>query len=91
MLVRCCLPAGLLALSLLAACANASEIAGAVSSANQPIPGATVTAVLGDKKVITITDESGRYVLKDLSPGTWSIRIEMFGFSELQRNVTVAG
>ena len=44
----------------------------------------------GDKKIVTITDEQGIYKLADLADGTWTIRVEMLGFSPLTQEVTIA-
>ena len=54
------------------------------------MPGAAVTATLGDKKIVTITDEQGIYKLTDPADGTWTIRVEMLGFSPLTQDVTIA-
>lgn len=62
---------------------------GSVRAADQFVPGATVTAVQGDTKVTTFTDESGRYVL-DLTPGVWDIQVQVFGFTPVHEQVTVA-
>ena len=61
---------------------------GAVRAADQFVPGATVTATQGDKKVVAYTDESGRYKL-DLTPGVWQIQIEMFEFTPVRGEITV--
>ena len=45
----------------------ASEHHGVVKSGGLPIPGATVTAIQGDKKLVTTTDEQGAYSFPDLS------------------------
>jgi hypothetical protein len=54
------------------------------------VPGATVTATLGEQKVVTSTDVQGVYTLADLDDGAWTIKIEMVGFSPISREVTVA-
>ena len=48
----------------------ASEHHGVVLSGGLPIPGATVTATLGDKKLVTTTDAQGAYSFHDLPTGT---------------------
>src|SRR5262245_8117180 len=55
-----------------------------------PVPGATVTASKGDRKVVTVTDELGTSTLGALEDGTWSIRVEMATFAVLTRDVDVA-
>src|SRR5579883_1122522 len=68
----------------------ASEHRGFVTAAGLPLPGATVTATLGDKKLSTTTDDQGEYVFPDLADGTWTIDVEMLGFSKVSREVGVA-
>ena len=53
---------------------------GTVRSANQPIPGATVTAAQAGRKLVTATDAAGRYSFPALSDGAWTIEVKMFGF-----------
>ena len=69
---------------------TASEHHGTVESGGSPIPGATVTAVRGDKKFVTNTDEKGAYAFADLPDGIWTIHVETMGFSELSREVAIA-
>ena len=68
----------------------AAEHSGQVTATGVPVPGATVTATQGDKKVVTSTDQQGNYRLPDLADGVWAIRVEMPGFTPLTREVTVA-
>jgi len=79
---------------LLAACIAvtglvASEQHGVVKSGGLPIPGATVTAIQGDKKIVTTTDEQGTYSFPDLADGVWTIQVEMLGFDKLSREVGI--
>src|SRR5262245_42803382 len=53
------------------------------------VPGVSVQATQGDKKVRVITNEDGRYVLPDVE-GTWTIQVEMPGFETLKQEVTVS-
>ncbi|HYM09246.1 MAG TPA: TonB-dependent receptor [Bryobacterales bacterium] len=80
----------ILATLLLASPVMAAQLTGAVSSGGQPIPGAAITATQGDKKLLTVTDEAGRYSLDNLTPGAWSVEVEMFGFVNSRREVTIA-
>ncbi len=78
--------------ALLLLCVSApvfAEHIGVVASGGQPIPGATVTATLGDKKIGAITDESGGYTLGELPAGEWKLRVEMFGFLPAERTLSV--
>jgi hypothetical protein len=68
----------------------AAEHHGVVKSGGLPIPGATVTATKGDKKLATTTDEQGAYNFPDLEDGTWTVAVEMLGFDKLSRPVNVA-
>jgi hypothetical protein len=67
----------------------ASEHHGIVKSNGMPVPGATVTASQGDKKLVTTTDDSGEYAFADLPDGIWTITVEMLGFSKLSREIGV--
>jgi hypothetical protein len=54
-----------------------------------PVPGATVTATQGDMHLTTSTDEQGIFRLTAIADGPWNIRIEMRGFADLTREVTI--
>jgi hypothetical protein len=77
-------------LILLAVGGNALAQSGFVRSAGQPIPGATVAATQGNQTVSTVTDADGHYSLPPLGAGSWSVRVEMFGFDPLQSDVVFA-
>jgi trimeric autotransporter adhesin len=70
---------------------------GVVKSANQPIPGATVTATVGTQKVETTTGENGSYTLPMLvtlptpPAGDCVIEVRMFGFEPLTKKANCAG
>jgi hypothetical protein len=68
----------------------AADHSGQVTATGVPVPGATVTATQGDKKVATSTDPQGNYRLPELADGVWSVRVEMPGFVPVTRDVTVA-
>src|SRR5215813_9463148 len=65
------------------------EHSGQVTFGGLPVPGATVTATSGDKKLVTATDEQGIFNLPDATVGVWSLHVEMLGFESLTRDVTV--
>lgn len=67
----------------------ASDHYGQVTIGGVPIPGATVTATHGDQQVVAVTDQRGVYRLAELADGVWTVRVEMLGFSTLQRDVTI--
>ncbi|MGI8743314.1 MAG: TonB-dependent receptor domain-containing protein [Bryobacteraceae bacterium] len=58
---------------------------GVVQSGGQPIPGATVTATQGGRKITTTTDDNGRYEITGLAPGAYTVDISIFGFKASQR------
>ncbi|HTC33073.1 MAG TPA: carboxypeptidase regulatory-like domain-containing protein [Bryobacteraceae bacterium] len=66
----------------------ASEQHGVVTFGGLPIPGATVTATQGEKKVSAVTDSQGAYSFPDLADGVWKIQVEMLGFSAAQGEIT---
>src|SRR5664279_4406224 len=68
----------------------AAEHHGTIKFGGLPVPGASVTATKGDKKVVTTTDENGRYTFADLAEGTWTIEVEMLGFAKISNEVGVA-
>src|SRR5207344_27260 len=68
----------------------ASEHHGAVKFAGLPVPGATVTATMGDKKLVAITDPAGVYSFPDLPEGVWNIQVEMLCFTTLKMEVASA-
>jgi hypothetical protein len=69
---------------------TAAELRGLVSFGGLPVPGATVTAGQGERKIATITGPLGDYLFPDLADGVWTIQVEMLCFSTLRREVTVA-
>ncbi len=71
-------------------CLQAAEHRGVVRSNGLAIPGATVTAVQGDKKLVTFTDENGNYLFRDLPPGDWKVQAEIMGFQQDQRELKVS-
>lgn len=67
----------------------ASEHHGMVTLAGLPVPGVTVTATQGERKVTAVTDGMGTYSFPDLNDGVWTIQVEMSGFTTLKQDVTV--
>lgn len=70
--------------------AAASEYHGQVTFGRLPLPGATVTATQGAKRLTAITDQHGAYFFPDLSDGAWIIEIEKLCFSTIRQDVVVA-
>jgi trimeric autotransporter adhesin len=84
-LSRICALAGLAASLLMA-----SEHHGQVIFGGLPLPGASVTATQGDKKLEAVTNQDGVYSFADLADGIWTIRVEMLCFAPQQKDVAVA-
>lgn len=83
-------PWKLLALCCLAASGLvASEYHGLVTSGGLPIPGATVTATQGDKKLVTTTDDKGVYSFTDLPDGAWTVEVDMLGFAKVSAPIKI--
>lgn len=70
--------------------AAASEHYGLVVFGGLPVPGATVDAAQGDRRIVTATDERGVFRLAEPGDGVWTIRVEMPGFATLARDVTIS-
>jgi hypothetical protein len=87
----CVRAVALLLFALLPAMAqSAAAISGTLRSAGLPIPGATITAIQGAHKLVTTTDEAGRYEFDNVAPGTWTIQAEMLAFGTVHRDVTIS-
>jgi len=78
-----------LSIVVLAGLALGSERHGIVKFGGLPVPGATVTAVEGDKKFTTVTNQDGVYTFADLGDGTWNIDVEMLCFAPSKQDVTL--
>ncbi len=68
----------------------AAEHHGVVKFGTVPVPGATVTATKGDKKMVAVTDEAGAYIFPDLEDGVWTIQVEMLTFAPVTKDIGVA-
>src|ERR1035438_1647057 len=68
----------------------AAEHHGVVRFSGLPVPGATITASQGDKKVTAVTDQQGAYAFPELADGTWTLKVEMLCFTTLTQEVAVA-
>src|SRR5262245_4568454 len=67
-----------------------SEHRGVVKLGDVPVPGAVVTALQNDKKLLAVTDAQGQYTFPDLTDGAWTLQIEMLGFESVKKEVSVA-
>ena len=79
----------ILACLSIAGVASASEHHGQVTFNGLPVPGATITATQGTKKLTTISNEDGSYAFTDLPGGRWHITIEMLCFAKLDQDVPI--
>ncbi len=66
----------------------ANEHVGLVTLGGLAVPGATVTASQGDKRLVATTDVQGVYRFTDLADGTWSLKVEMLGFTAVVKEIT---
>ena len=68
----------------------AAEYRGTIDAGGLPLPGATVTATQGEKRVSTTTDDRGAFRFADLADGAWVFEVRMLGFETVTREVGVA-
>jgi trimeric autotransporter adhesin len=68
----------------------APEYHGQVTFGGLPVPGATVTATQGEKKLVAITNQQGSYSFTDIPDGAWKLQVEMFGFATQTQDITIA-
>ena len=68
----------------------ATERHGQVTFGGLPVPGATVTATMGDKNFTAITDPQGAYSFADLDDGMWTFKVEMRGFATQTQEINLA-
>ncbi len=79
-----------LLLSLLSlAAASAAELHGTIKTKGLPFPGVTITALQGDKKVVTTTDLDGVYSFKDLPEGDWTLEATMLGCEKTSLKMSI--
>ena len=69
--------------------ARASEYHGQILFGGLPLPGATITATQGTKKLSTVSDPAGNYTFADLPDGPWKIDVEMQLFTTLHADVAI--
>src|SRR4051812_3241738 len=80
----------LLAAACAVVAASAAEHRGQVLFGGLPIPGATVTATLADKKLLAVSDGKGIYTFPDIADGTWQVQVEMLCFEPIKREILIA-
>ncbi len=69
--------------------AQAREYHGVVTFGGLPVPGATVTATQGSKKLSAVTDQGGVYNFNDLPDGQWTLEVEMQCFQTIHVQVAI--
>ncbi len=62
---------------------------GTVQSGSQPIPRVTVRATLGERAISTISDDNGAFQFQGMTPGTWTVEADMFGFDHFKRDFPI--
>jgi hypothetical protein len=65
----------------------AADYHGAVTFGGLPLPGVSITATQGDRKLTASTDERGEYSFADLAPGLWSLHVRKLGFAPVTREI----
>src|SRR5215212_4727969 len=91
------LPAALVAAFALPRSATAQTTTGSISGnvadpQGQVVPGATVTVIHEGTKEVRVTNsdtERGTFQVTSLAPGTYTVRVELEGFSALERTGVV--
>ena len=81
--------AALFAPATMAAQGNGS-ISGTVTDSASGLPVASVAIVVSGTTRGAMTDESGRYAVRGLDAGTWTVRAQRIGYRPAARTVTVA-
>lgn len=69
-----------------------ARIAGRVVSPDvdaSPLPGVTVTAVMGPVRLSAVTDANGRFELPNLRTGVYTVTAELHGFETYTRDVVL--
>lgn len=69
---------------------SAAEQRGKIIFGTSPVPGATVTATQGDKKITVLSDADGSFYFADLPDGMWTLEVDMLGFSPIKKDITTA-
>jgi hypothetical protein len=69
--------------------AQAAALTGQITFGALPLPGATITAAAGGKEVVATSDADGTYRFADLGEGSWTIRVEMLGFTPIAREIVL--
>ena len=70
--------------------AKASQYRGQITFDALPLPGATITATQGSKKLVATSDEQGNYFFPDIPDGTWKLEVEMSCFATVDQDVAIA-
>ena len=88
-LIAAALIVAIVVAGLPASASAAADYYGQVAFGGVPVPGASVTATQGDLQLTTSTDEQGIFRIAEIADGVWIIRVEMRGFANLTREITI--
>lgn len=78
------------ALLLWASFCSASEYRGRVLFSGLPVPGASITAILGAQTFSAISDSDGFFSFPNIADGAWSVSVQMRGFTPIKESVTIS-
>lgn len=68
----------------------AARLNGTVTDGTNPVEGATVTFGEGDAATTYTTDANGNFEVIEIEAGTYTVKIEKFGFATLEKTMTFA-
>lgn len=69
---------------------HAARLNGTVTDGTNPVEGATVTFGEGDAASSHTTDANGGFAVIEIEPGTYTVKVEKFGFTTLEKSLTFA-
>lgn len=62
---------------------------GTVTSGGQPIPGVAIRATQGERAITTVSDANGAFEFQNMTPGTWTVEADMFGFNHFKKDFEI--
>lgn len=72
---------------------RSGSLSGRVTARNQPVADAVILIAEGPEHhdLAALTDDQGRYRLDDLTPGTYTLLVQVEGFPAQRQSVRVTG